>query len=93
MGRFTPVGWGFIRKSAISECDGDILITEEGPRKQVGDCCLPRMRVKPVAAEVTAVPKSMIVPASRAAGGSDITKVYWSRESPVQSQWQGRQNR
>ena len=71
----------------MSECDGDILITEEGPRKQVGDCYLPCVRAEPVVTEVTAVPKSMIVPASKVAGGGDITKVYWSCESPVQSQW------
>ena len=93
VGRFTLVGWGFIRESAVSEPDGDILITEEGPRKQVGDCYLPCMRAEPVATEVAAVPKSMIVPASRATGGSDTTKVCWSCESPVQSKWQGRRNR
>ena len=73
------MGWGFIRESVMSECDGDTLITEEGPRKQVGDRYLPCIRAEPAVTEVAAAPKSTIVPASKVAGGSDITKVYRPR--------------
>ena len=60
-------GWGYIQESVVSECDGDILITEEGPRKQLSDCYLPCMRAEPVVTEIAAVLKSMIVPASKVA--------------------------
>ena len=75
VGRFTLVGWGPIRERLVSGSDGDISMTEEGPRKQVGDRYLACMRAESVVAEVAAVPKSVIVPASKVAGGSDITKV------------------